>query len=98
MQVRFRTAQLRRCYEQHREGVRAWGVEVARRYVSRINLLYVVETVTDLYKMKALRFHELKGDRQGEFALKLNLRMRLIVTFPAAGVVQVEEVSKHYGD
>ena len=98
MQVRFRTAQLRICYEQHRQGERAWGVEVARRFVGRINLLYAVETVADLYKMKALRFHELKGGRQGEFTLKLDRRMRLIVTFPTPGLVQVEEVSKHYGD
>lgn len=98
MEVGFRTTRLRTCYEQHREAEREWGAAVARRYVQRVNLLHTVETVQDLSATRALRFHELKGDRRGQYALGLDRRMRLIVTFPAPGVVQVEEVSRHYGD
>ena len=98
MEVRFRTTRLRTCYEQHREAEREWGAAVARRYMQRINLLHAVETVEDLSATRALLFHKLKGERRGQYALSLDRRMRLIVTFPAPGVVQVEEVSRHYGD
>ncbi len=98
MEVQFRTGRLRTCYERYREGEREWGPEVARRFIQRINLLYAAETVSDLRTMRALRFHALKGERQGTFALELDRRMRLIVTFPAPGTVGIEEVSTHHGD
>ncbi len=98
MDVRFRTVRLRTCYEQHQEGVRDWGTKVARRFVQRINLLYAAETENDLRTMKSLRFHKLGGEREGQYGIDLDRRMRLIVTFPSPGIVRVEEVSKHYGD
>jgi plasmid maintenance system killer protein len=96
--VRFRTARLRTCYKQHQEGVRDWGSKVARRFVQRVNLLYAAETKSDSRTMKALRFHKLGGKREGQCGIDLDRRMRLIVTFPSPGIVQVEKVSKHYGD
>jgi proteic killer suppression protein len=56
--------------------------------------------VEDLFRMPPLRFHPLKGDREGQFALTLIDRFRLIVSFPDQDrkTVQVEEVSAHYGD
>ena len=98
MEVQFRTGRLRTCYEQCREGEREWGAEVARRFIQRINLLYAVDTMSDLRTIRAVRFYALKGERQGTFALRLDRRMRLIVTFPASGAVRIEEVSRHYGD
>jgi len=47
--------------------------------------------------MKSLRFHKLGGKREGQYGIDLDRRMRLI-TFPSPGIVQVEEVGKHYGD
>jgi toxin HigB-1 len=100
VQVKFRTRQLQRCYESHAAATRRWGAPVARRYVQRINDLYAAESVEDLYRIPPLRFHPLKGDRQGQYALSLADRMRLIVsvTGEATPTVWVEEVSKHYGD
>lgn len=100
MEVRFRTRQLQRSYEQHGLAVRAWGKEVARRYVERIGILYRVKHAGELSTFEALRFHELKGWRKGQYALNLTGFMRLIVSFEddALTVVRVEQVSKHYGD
>ena len=100
MQVKFRTRQLQRCYESHAEATRRWGATLARRYVQRINALYAAETVEDLYRIPPLRFHGLKGDRQGQYALSLTDRVRLLVSVAgeAKRIVSVEEVSKHYGD
>jgi len=100
VQVKFRTTQLLRCYESHTEATRRWGAAVARRYVQRINDLYAAETIENLYRIPSLRFHALKGDRQGQYALALTDRARLIVGVAGAPetIVWVEEVSKHYGD
>lgn len=100
MRVEFRTAQLRRCYERLAVGTRQWGKAVARRYVQRIGILNACETPDDLSKIPPLKFHPLKGDRQGQFAMVLQGRWRPIVSFPAdpPKTVRVEEVSKHYGD
>ena len=100
MQVRFRTKQLQRCYESLTEATREWGADVARRYVQRVDILYATETIEDLHRMTVLRFHPLKGNRKGQYALWLTARARLIVTFieKAATIVWIEEVSKHYGE
>jgi len=100
MTVTFKTAELERCYVQSSEGKRAWGEKVARLYGRRVDALYAAESAQDLYALAALRFHPLKGDRAGQYAIWLTEFMRLIVTFKdrAMTVVQVEEVSKHYGD
>lgn len=100
MQVVFRTKQLKRCYEKHAAAARRWGGRVARRYVERINILSACESTDDLYKVPSFKFHPLKGDRKGQYALVLVGRVRLIVSFAGElpTVVYVEEVSKHYGD
>lgn len=100
MIIEFRTAGLRKCYEENSQAVRRWGGEVARRYVDRINILLAAQSVGDLHTIPQLKFHSLKGTRSGEFAIHLDGFMRLIVTFDEKrkDVVRIEEVSKHYDD
>ena len=113
VQVRFRTGELEKAYKQQKIRVRLWGVEVAKRYVNRVDLLKAAKSKDDLFTLPQLRFHPLKGKRQGQYAMTLLGRMRLIVTFDeqantatvvaeehAAGAEKatVEEVSKHYDD
>ncbi len=99
MEVAFASNQLQRCYENSSDASRAWGQQVARKYIERINLLYAVNTVEELYKIRSLRFHRLSGEREGEYAITLDRRWRLIVTHvEAEGKIRVEEVTQHYGD
>ncbi len=101
MQVEFRTPRLERCYREHRRAAKSWGGDIAERYIERINILKSARGVEDLYRIEALRFHELKGRRAGEYAIWLGRRERLIVTFrgEAMTVVRIEEVTvNHYGD
>lgn len=81
--------------------MKAWGAEIAERYIERINILKSSRSVEDLHRIEALRFHELKGQRAGEYAIWLGRRERLIVTFrnEAMTVVRIEEVTvDHYGN
>lgn len=99
MEVHFRSALLRRCYEQHAEGTRRWNREVALAYIRRVNLLAACSTSGDIHRSPPIRFHDLKGDMRGKCALGLVGRWRLIVTVDESkDEVWIEEVSNHYGD
>jgi proteic killer suppression protein len=100
LEVRFRTRRLEECYQHHKVAVREFGDEVARRYIQRINVIKNTRSVDELRRLPVLRFHALSGSRQGQYAINLNGFYRLIVTLHGATfeVVQIEEVSKHYGD
>lgn len=100
MRIQFATRRLERCYRELALARREWGERVARAYVQRIDTLYAAQDVRDLFALRALDLHPLKGERKGHYAMRLGDRERLIVTFAGAGlkVVRIEEVSPHYGD
>ncbi len=100
MDVHFRTAGLERCYQDGDTARRAWGEKIARRYVQRIDALYAAKTAKDLFALRSLRLHPLKGNRQGQHAIRLDDAWRLVVRFAGdrLTIVTVEEVSRHYGD
>jgi toxin HigB-1 len=83
-----------------RSGETAVGREDRATYVRRVNILSACQSVADLLTFPQLRFHPLKGPRQGQYALDIDERMRLILSFgdDTKTIVVVEEVSTHYGD
>ena len=100
MEIRFQTRKLERQYLDSRLAVRAYGLAVARKYIQRINIIRACVTFEELMAQPPLACHPLRGDRAGEYAIKLTGFMRLIVTIEGDGldVVCIEEVSKHYDD
>jgi proteic killer suppression protein len=100
LQVKFRTTELREAFAKHQKGVRLWGEHVARRYVQRVKILEVANSVDDLFKIPPLKFHPLTGGSKEKYSIVLAGRSRMIATFedPAMTVVWVEEVSTHDGD
>ena len=76
---------------------RSWGVPVARKYVVRLSQLKSAPSRADLMALRALRLHPLRGGREGQWAIDLHSRWRLVVSFDADTVI-IEEVSNHYGD
>jgi len=100
MEVTFATVELEKRYRSSAEGRKAWGEKTAKRYVQRVDALYEAEAAKDLYALKALQLHPLKGRRQGQHAMRLDDSWRLIVRFgdEELTIVRVEQVSKHYGD
>jgi proteic killer suppression protein len=100
LDVSFATAELRQAYEALRVGKRLWGEKIATLYMQRVNTLHAVDGAPQLRELRHLRFHALKGGREGEYAIDLDVSWRLTMTFGNKGmtIVRVEEVSKHYGD
>jgi proteic killer suppression protein len=100
LEISFRTKQLERCFSDHKAAVRAFGTDVAKRYIQRIQIIKAARSLDELSRLPVLRFHALTGDRSGEYAINLTGFYRLIVTIVGSEVqvVQIKEVSKHYGD
>ena len=100
MEVRFKTNKLQKQYENSKDGEKAYGLDVAKRYVNRVNLLKSAKSFDDLYRIPQLKFHPLTGNRKGEFAISLTGFYRLIITNDGDtfDIAKIEEVSKHYDD
>lgn len=99
MQVSFRTSQLRRAFEESKQGVRLRGEAVARKYIMRVVTRESARDFDEVRSLVSLRAHPLRGTREGQWALDLTARYRLIVRLSNDGEeVVIEEVSSHYGD
>ena len=100
MYIRFRTRSLQRQYENSSEAIKSYGTVVARKYIERINIIKSVRNLDELIEIKTLKCHPLKGDRKGQWALRLTGFVRLIFSLDGnqLEIVCIEEVSKHYDD
>ncbi|MGA2534018.1 MAG: type II toxin-antitoxin system RelE/ParE family toxin [Candidatus Aminicenantales bacterium] len=100
VEIKFRTNKLKKCYACYLQGCRAWGTDVAKKYIQRIDLLQETSDMAEIRKLPGLECHPLKGRREGQFGITLHDRWRLIFTLEMeqAEIICVEEVSKHYGD
>jgi len=99
MDVSFRTTTLRKCYENEAMATRRWGSVAGQKYIQRIAVLMAAEKFTDLFQIRALRLHALKGEREGQYTIAIDERWRLILAYDEAEeTLFVEEVSRHYGD
>jgi toxin HigB-1 len=100
MEVRFRKTKLKKQYEDFRKAEIAYGQQVARRYIQRIDIIKQSKEIEELKRLPGLNCHELKGDRKGQWAVNLTGFYRLIFTLVGdlLEIILIEEVSKHYGD
>ncbi len=100
MEIAFRTRKLKRQYERSADAIRAYGDEVGRTYIARINLMKQASDIEELRELPVLRCHPLKGDRAGQWAVTLTGSSRLIFTLEGERleIAMIEEVSKHYDD
>ena len=100
MKVEFRKRKLKRCFEHKKLAAKEFDDQVARKYIQRIEIIKSVANLDDLMGLPGLRCHQLKGKRQGQYAVNLTGFYRLIFTVRdgCLNVVMIEEVSKHYDD
>ena len=98
MKVAFRTRKLEREFADGKLAVKAYGEQVARKYVQRVNIIKHTLDFETVKQLPGLNCHPLKGNRKGQWAIKLTGFMRLIVSLVngTPEIVCIEEVSKHY--
>ena len=100
MIIQFQSKKLQSQYEDFRKAQKAYPKEVAKKYISRINIIKHSKSIDELVQLPGLRCHALKGNRNGQWAINLTGYYRLIFTLigDQCEIVQIEEVSKHYED
>jgi toxin HigB-1 len=80
MKLYFRSRKLQKVCESLSEAQRAYGKVVASKLAHRLAELRAVETLADLRQMPHTGFHQLKGDRSGQYALGLPNGWRLLIS------------------
>lgn len=100
MEIEFSTNKLEKQYEKKEEAIKAFGADVGKKYIQRVNIIKASKSFDDLYKIPSLEFHPLKGNRDGQYAMTIHGFWRLIITNNGSSIdiAKIEEVSKHYGD
>ena len=100
MEIQFKTKKLEKQYISSNDAIKAYGMQVAKKYINRINILKSAKSFDDLYTIPQLKFHPLTGDRKGEYAISLTGYYRLIITKDGEtfDIAKIEEMSKHYDD
>ncbi|MBU2493324.1 MAG: type II toxin-antitoxin system RelE/ParE family toxin [Bacteroidetes bacterium] len=100
MEIQFKNNTLKKQYQSHAEAFSAYGKQVGKKYIGRINIIKRSRNIDELTAVRALKCHPLKGNRKGEWAVKLTGFARLIFTLKGENleIARIEEVSKHYDD
>ena len=100
MEVTFKTRRLEKEYRENARAVKSYGKNVVRKYILRINIIKSANNIEELMSLPSLGCQPLKGDRHGQYAIKLTGFYRLIFTLKgnALEIAHIEEVSKNYGD
>ena len=80
------------------EASRLFGVSIGRKYIQRLAILRAVEKFSQLYGFQALRFHPLKGNRTGQYAITLSANYRLIVEKIREDKVNILDMEDYHGD
>lgn len=98
MQVKFKNNTLKNQYLNSQNAFSAFGKQVGKKYIERINIIKSAKSIHELMSIRTLKCHELKGKRKGDWSIKLTGNIRLIFTLHGdeLEVARIEEVSKHY--
>lgn len=98
MYIEFATGRLAGAAESISEATRLFGTQAGRKYIQRLAIIRALDKVSDLYGHQSLRFHPLKGDRRGEFALTLTGNYRLVLERLKEDTVRILAVEDYHGD
>lgn len=106
MKVKFNTKELETFYITPLEEIKGklpFSKDIIKAFKKKVQVLISVESVNDLKQFRSLNFEALKGDRKGEFSVRLNIQYRLIFTIEREGngdyvleIILINEISKHY--
>jgi toxin HigB-1 len=80
------------------EAVHLFGLPVGRKYIQRISILRAVQKFSELHGLRALRLHQLKGNRSGEYAIMLTGNYRLIIENVQEEKVLIVAVEDYHGN
>ena len=73
-------------------------VAVVKQYQRKINILISITKLNELNNFRSLNFEALKGDRKGQYSIRLNKQYRLLFKFNRNGELEILiiEILKRY--
>jgi len=106
MKVKFSTKELEAFYSTPLENIKgklSFSKDIVRQYKKKIQILISIESINDLKQFRSLNFEALKGNRKGEYSIRLNIQYRLIFKIEkekngdyVIELIILNEISKHY--
>jgi len=78
-----------------RERVRRLGSDLQRMANRKLLIIDAAETLDDLRVPPGNRLEQLKGNRAGQYSIRINDQWRVCLTWPAAGPADVEITDYH---
>jgi toxin HigB-1 len=80
------------------EVIRLFGVPIGRKYIQRLVVLRATDKFGQLYGLRALRLHHLKGKRAGRYSIILNENYRFIIEKVQEDTVRIIDVEDYHGN
>lgn len=77
MEITYKTKELKKCAEDAKYSIRRLGQLVSDNYTKRITALFSANTLEDVRNLPG-NYHELTGNRKGQWACSLSGNYRLI--------------------
>ena len=105
MKVKFKTFELEELYKcGTRPGRKQkFPQQVIKQYKRKVDILIEIDNINKLRQFKSLNFEKLKGNRMGEYSIRLNKQFRLLFEQIKSkehkiiiNILLLNEISKHY--
>jgi len=104
MKIRFKSEELEYYYLtplSELKGKMPFLHDIIKQYKKKIQFLMSIESLDELTFIRSLHFEPLKGDRKGEYSIRLNLQYRLIFSIERdiqlfIEIILIQEISNHY--
>lgn len=78
-----------------RQRVRRFGPDLQRMANRKLLIIDAAETLSDLRVPPGNRLEQLRGDRAGQYSIRINDQWRICFSWTAAGAADVEIVDYH---
>ena len=108
MELRFSKPYLSDLYEGNKKNFAKEyksNPQLVKQFVKTINKLRGITHIEQLYQLKSLNYEKKSGDLKGISAVYVNKQYRILFTEiassedkPIIDILQIEDLSKHYGD
>jgi len=103
LQVEFRNKNLLHLYENGKSRKYNLSQEILKKFLMRIQQLEAALNIYDLWKSPSLNFEKLQG-HESKYSMRLDKTWRLEMEIrwedkeKTKGIINIVELSKHYGD
>lgn len=98
MNVEFASNRLADASVSLSQASRLFGVPIGRKYIQRLAVLRATDKFSQLYGLRALRLHPLKGNREGQYSMTLTENYRLIIEKVQEDKVRIIDVEDYHGN